>query len=245
MYNGRTITMFEQVRQNRIFQDVTRQIEEAILSRKLKVGDRLPSERELQETFRVSRGTLREALRVLEQKGLVTIKTGAKGGAVVREVTAEQASDSLSFLFRYHRVSLEDLAEFREGVEGNVTALAAERATAEDIAELRLLLERASGLVEKGLGGWDEFLDADNELHMALARMARNPVYETVLQIVHDNIKPYYDTFLKRSKKTLKENYEDLCEIVNAVRQGRGSEARLLAQAHVNRFNRLMEQRGG
>jgi GntR family transcriptional repressor for pyruvate dehydrogenase complex len=77
--------MFEQVQQNRIFQDVTRQIEEAILSRQLKAGDRLPSERELQETFRVSRGTLREALRVLEQKGLVTIKTGAKGGAVVRE----------------------------------------------------------------------------------------------------------------------------------------------------------------
>jgi GntR family transcriptional repressor for pyruvate dehydrogenase complex len=245
VYNGSTIIMFEQVRQNRAFQDVTRQIEEAILSRKLKVGDRLPSERELQETFRVSRGTLREALRVLEQKGLVTIKTGAKGGAVVREVTAEQASDSLSFLFRYHKVSLEDLAEFREGVEGNVTALAAERASREDIAELRRLLERAAALVEQGLSRWDEFLNTDNEIHMALARIARNPVYETVLQIVHDNIKPYYDTFLKKSKKTLKENYEDLCEIVNAVRQGRASEARLLAQAHVNRFNRLMEQKGG
>ncbi len=237
--------MFEQVQQNRIFQDVTRQIEEAILSRQLKVGDRLPSERELQETFRVSRGTLREALRVLEQKGLVTIKTGAKGGAVVREVTAEQASDSLSFLFRYHQVSLQDLAEFREGVEGNVTALAAERATREDIAELRRLLDQAARLLEHGINRWDDSLDTDNELHMALARMARNPVYETVLQIVHENIKPYYDTFLKKSKKILKENYQDLCEIVDAVRQGRASEARLLAQAHVNRFNRLMEKKGG
>jgi GntR family transcriptional repressor for pyruvate dehydrogenase complex len=237
--------MFEQVQQNRIFQDVTRQIEEAILSRQLKAGDRLPSERELQETFRVSRGTLREALRVLEQKGLVTIKTGAKGGAVVREVTAEQASDSLSFLFRYHQVSLQDLAEFREGVEGNVTALAAERATREDVAELNRLLDQAAGLLEQGINRWDDFLDTDNELHMALARMARNPVYETVLAIVHENIKPYYDTFLKKSKKILRENYQDLCEIVDAVRRGRASEARLLAQAHVNRFNRLMEKKGG
>lgn len=237
--------MFEQVQQNRIFQDVTRQIEEAILSRQLKAGDRLPSERELQETFRVSRGTLREALRVLEQKGLVSIKTGAKGGAVVREVTAEQASDSLSFLFRYHQVSLQDLAEFREGVEGNVTALAAERATREDIAELTRLLDQAARLLEHGINRWDDFLDTDNELHLALARMARNPVYETVLEIVHENIKPYYDTFLKKSRKILRENYQDLCEIVDAVRRGRASEARLLAQAHVNRFNRLMEKKGG
>jgi DNA-binding FadR family transcriptional regulator len=235
--------MFRQAKQNRIFQDVTNQIEEAILKRKLNAGDKLPSERELQETFKVSRGTLREALRVLEQKGLISIKTGAKGGAVVRAVTAEQASDSLSFLFRYHKVSLHDLAEFREAVEGNVTALAAERATEEDIGHLKRLLQKAEIVSEQGPSRWDEFINTDNQLHMALTRMARNPVYETVLQIVHDNIKPYYDSFLPRSRKMLRENYQDLSEIVNAVQKGRASEARLLAQAHVQRFNRFMEKK--
>jgi len=235
--------MFKQVTQNRIFQDVSNQIEEAILKRRLKAGDRLPSERELQETFKISRGTLREALRVLEQKGLISIKTGAKGGAVVKAVTTEPASDSLSFLFRYHKVSLHDLAEFREGVEGNVSALAAERASQEDIEHLKRLLGEAEKISQLGPSRWDEFISTDNQLHMALARIARNPVYETVLQIVHDNIKPYYDSFLPRSKKMLKENYRDLCEIVRAVQEGRASEARLLAQAHVDRFNRFMEKR--
>ncbi len=69
------------------------------------------------------------------------------------------------------------------------------------------------------------------------------PVYETVLQIVHDNIKLYYDSFLPRSKKMLRENYQELCEIVKAVQEDRASEARLLAQAHVDRFNRFMEKR--
>jgi len=158
-------------------------------------------------------------------------------------VTTEQASDSLSFLFRYHKVSLHDLAEFREAVEGNVSALAAERATREDIEHLKRLLQEAEKISELGPTRWDEFIRTDNQLHMALARISRNPVYETVLQIVHDNIKPYYDSFLPRSKKMLKENYQDLCKIVQAVQEGRASEARLLAQAHVDRFNRFMEKR--
>ncbi|UCF99598.1 MAG: FadR family transcriptional regulator [Spirochaetaceae bacterium] len=235
--------MFRQVVQNRIFQDVSNQIEEAILKRRLKAGDKLPAERELQETFKISRGTLREALRVLEQKGLISIRTGAKGGAVIKAVTTEPASDSLSFLFRYHKVSLHDLAEFREGVEGNVSALAAERATEEDIRRLQGLLSEAEKITQQGPSRWDEFISTDNQLHMELARIARNPVYETVLHIVHDNIKPYYDSFLPRSKKMLRENYQDLCGIVKAVEEGRASEARLLAQAHVDRFRRFMEKR--
>ncbi len=72
--------MFQKAKQNRIFQDVVDQIQEAILQGRLKAGNKLPSERELQEIFQTSRGTLREALRVLEQKGLITIKTGVSGG---------------------------------------------------------------------------------------------------------------------------------------------------------------------
>ena len=117
--------MFQKARQNRIFQDVVEQIQEAILQGTLNPGDKLPPERELKEMFGASRGTLREALRILEQKGLITIKIGVAGGAVVNALSTDQVSESLDLLIRYQKASLKDLAEFREGVEGLVAGLKA------------------------------------------------------------------------------------------------------------------------
>lgn len=236
--------MFKQAKQNRIFQDVIYQIEEAILQGKLQAGDKLPPERELKEMFKTSRGTLREALRVLEQKGLITIKTGVNGGAIVQAVTPQHVSESLALLIRYQRIPLRDLAEFREGVEGIVAGLAAERATKKDIDFLKQLLSKAKEHLEKGVSRWDEFIEVDNTLHMAMAHIAGNPVYESVLQMLHDNITRYYNRFLSKSKRVMEENYKDLNEIVKAVADGRAEEARLLVQDHVSRFNRFMEGNG-
>ncbi|MBW2057258.1 MAG: FadR family transcriptional regulator [Deltaproteobacteria bacterium] len=233
--------MFHQAKQSRAFQNVIDQIQEAILQGKLKAGDRLPGERELKEAFKTSRGTLREALRVLEQKGLITIKTGVGGGPIVKAVTTRQVTESLALLLRYQKVSLRDLAEFREGVEGIVTGLAAERAEQRDIEHLRDLLAKAKAHLEGGVSEWDEFIQVDNALHLELARIARNPVYESVLQTVHENINQYYERYLPKSEKNMKENYQDLCEIVKAVEERQATKARLLAQEHVKRFNRFME----
>lgn len=237
--------MFQEVRQNRVFQDVVAQVEEAILRGQLKAGSRLPAEREMVDIFKASRGTLREALRVLEQKGLIDIKTGVKGGAVVKDLTTRQVSESLALLIRSQKASLRNLAEFREGVEGMVAALAVERATKEDVRRLKNLLKEAKAHLDAGTERWDAFIEVDNQIHMALARMARNPIYESVMQTVYDNIHRYFDRFLPRQGNILKENYQDLCEIIEAVEKGQASEARLLVQGHVYKFNRLMEKRAG
>jgi GntR family transcriptional regulator, transcriptional repressor for pyruvate dehydrogenase complex len=234
--------VFQQVKQSRVFQDVVDQIQEAIVQGKLAPGSRLPAERELTDIFKASRGTLREALRVLEQKGLISIKTGVKGGAVVNILTTHQFSESLDLLIRYQRVSLRDLAEFREGVEGMVAALAAQRATKEDIRHLKTLLNKAGQCLDQGTSGWDAFIRMDNQIHMSLARMAGNPMYESVLQTIYDNIHRYFDRFLPREEKIIQENYQDLCAIVSAVEKGDANEASLLVQDHVFRFNRRMEK---
>lgn len=234
--------MFQQVKQSRVFQDVVDQIQEAILQGKIMPGSRLPAERELTDIFKASRGTLREALRVLEQKGLISIKTGVKGGAVVNALSTDQISESLGLLIRCQRVSLQDLAEFREGVEGMVAALAGQRGTKEDIRNLKALLRRAENCLEQGTSGWDAFIRMDNQIHMALARMARNPVYESVLQTIYDNIHRYFDRFLPREESIIRENYQDLCAIVKAVEKGDARRASMLVQDHVCRFNRRMEE---
>ena len=232
--------LFRQARQNRIFQDVVDQIQDAILDGKISPGDRLPAERELGEMLGTSRGTLREALRVLEQKGLIEIRLGVGGGSVVKDPGGEQMTESLAMLIRSQKVSLHHLAEFREDVEGTVTGLAAKRATAEDIEQLKRLLQAATACWKEGVQKWSEFVRVDEKVHMALARSAGNPLYALVLKTVHDNIHIYYDRFLPSGEDELNENHRDLQQIVDAVAEGQVERAGELARDHVRRFNRYM-----
>ena len=78
------LTKFGPYKPPRAFQEIADQIKKAILDRKLKPGERLPSERELAEQFQVGRLTIREALRSLETSGIITIRKGSGGGAFVR-----------------------------------------------------------------------------------------------------------------------------------------------------------------
>ncbi len=236
-------TLFQAAKQNRIFQDVVVQIQEAIIEGRLAVGDRLPAERELKEMLQVSRGTLREALRVLEEKGLIEIKLGTGGGALVKAMSTARMSENLDLLIRSKKVSLDHLAEFRESVEGDVVALAARRAGEADIQLLKRLLGKAGDSVKRGVASVDRFLKADKELHLAFAQITANPVYISVLQSIHDNINRYYEQFLSMEEREMEENYQDLCRIVEAVEQGRPDAARTMAKEHVNRFNEYMTNR--
>jgi len=236
-------SIFRKAKQNRIFQDVVEQIQDAILGGKLRSGEKLPSERELGEMLGTSRGTLREALRILEQKGLVEIKLGVNGGAVVKEATSEQLSETLALLIRSQSVSLAHLAEFREGVEGIVASLAAERATDVDIKELKKLLREAQKYKEKGLSQWGQFVKVDEQLHMALARISRNPIYRFIIETIHDNIHRYYDKFLSVGENELEENYQDLRQLVEAVCDKQVTEAGNLAKEHVRKFKRYMDRK--
>ena len=235
--------MFRKAKQNRIFKDIVEQIEDAILDGKLALGQRLPSERELGEMLGTSRGTLREALRILEQKGLIEIKLGVNGGAVVKEATSEQMSETLALLIRSQSVSLTHLAEFREGVEGIVASLAAERVTAVDIKELIKLKKEAQKYYEKGPSQWNNFVKVDEKIHMALARISRNPIYRFILETIHDNIQRYYDKFLSAGDNELEENYQDLQQIIDAVCSKQVIEAGSLAREHVRKFSRYMDRK--
>ena len=234
--------MFQKAKQTRVFKDVVDQIQKAVLGGALEKGAMLPPERELTEMFKVSRGTLREALRVLEQKGLIKIKLGVGGGAVVRNLSTREVSRSLDLLIRYQRVSLKHLAEFREGVEGIVAGLAVERAKPEDIALLKGLVKKGEACLEKPGIEWDEFIKVDNEFHMAIARISGNPIYEVVIKTIGENVHRYFERYLPREEAFIRQNYRDLCSILDAVEKGEASRARLLVQNHVYQFNRIMEE---
>lgn len=235
--------LFRKAKQNRIFQDVVTQIQTAILDGKIKPGDKLPAERELGEMLGTSRGTLREALRVLEQKGLIEIRLGVGGGAVVKDPGGKQITESLAMLIRSQKVSLHHLAEFRVDVEGTVAGLAAQRAKKSDLLHLQELLHSAKKHMQAGVEQWSEFMRVDEKVHMYIAHIAGNPIYEMILKTVHANIHIYYDRFLPSGINEIKENYEDLRELIAAVSNQHADQAVELARSHVRRFNSYMEKK--
>ena len=231
---------FRKAKQNRIYQDVVDQIQTSILDGKITPGSKLPPERDLCELFQTSRGTLREALRILEQKNLIEIRLGVNGGAYVRNPNSELMAENLAMLIRSNEVGLDHLEEFREGIEGDVASLAAQRATAADIEQLQNLLAGAKQLYEQGLGRWPDFVRLDEQIHMAIAKVAGNPLYDFVLRSVHDNIQRYYDTFLNVSTNEMAENYEDLRLLIAAIQDHQAEKAWALAREHVRRFSAYM-----
>lgn len=235
--------MFKPAKQNRIYQDVVEQIQEAILEGTLKVGELLPPERKLIEMFGVSRGTLREALRVLQQKGMIEIKTGVTGGSIIKGVTSESFSENLALLIRYKKISLLDLAEFREGIEGTVAALAAERATPEDIKNLKALYEQSFAAFTAGPDQWDTAIRCDEQIHLALARISGNVLFITVLETVYLNIHTYHESYLPMKESVLAENIDDLKVIINAIEAKDAAKAQERARHHVRKFATYMDRK--
>ncbi len=234
---------FHKAKQNRIYQDVVEQIQTAILDGQIVPGDKLPPERELCEMFQASRGTLREALRILEQKSLIEIRLGMNGGAYVKDANAELIAENLAILIQSQNVSLRHLAEFREVVEGAVAELAAVRATATDKRKLADLIGQAAGYREQGPQLWDKFVHMDEKIHIELACVAGNPLYRFIHHSIHKNIHRYYDTLLIVGKDEMEENFRDLSAIVDAVVTGDAERAKRCAADHVRRFSAYMEQK--
>lgn len=231
---------FQKARRDRAFQDIVEQIQAIILEGGISAGEQLPAEEELCRRFHADGETIHEVLHILEQKSLIEVVPGADGGVFVKDANAELMAENLAMLIRSHNVSLEHLAEFREGVEGTVTGLAAMRSTATDNKKLANLIDEAAGCCERGVAGWGSFVQVDERVHMEIAIIAGNPLYTFVLHSVHDNIHRYYDKYLIIGEIEMEENFQDLQLIVAAIADNDAETAEKLAVEHVRRFSRYM-----
>lgn len=232
--------MFKHAKQNRVFQDVVEQIQDAILAGKLEPGTKLPAERELKDLFNTSRGTLREALRVLEQKGLIEIKLGVAGGAIVKKIDSDPIIQSLALLIRSGGISLEHLAEFRIKIEGSIVELATQRALPENIQEMERLFKEAQTHFEAG--DWESFLKTDEAMHTYLGIMSQNPVFQFIQKSIHDNIHPYYASYLPMNHARTLENLKDFEKLIAAMKRHDSAAAADIIRDHVERFSKKMQE---
>jgi GntR family transcriptional repressor for pyruvate dehydrogenase complex len=167
--------MLRAIKKTRIHEEVFSQIHELIREGRFKARDQLPSERELAETFKVSRTSVREALRALESQGLIVSRTGM--GNFVADLPLESLVGPLARLLIDEKKALADVFEMRKLIEPHIAALAAERATRKDISRLKEIVAKQSAAVARGETG----VEADAELHFAIGRATRNQALQKLV----------------------------------------------------------------
>lgn len=225
------------VRQSRLSAQVAEQIQNLILQNKLQVGDRLPAERELTEHFQVSRTVIREAIRILEAKGLLESLGG--NGTFVRGVNPKDVSDSLGMYISTVGAAIthKDLMEVRYLFEIQIAKLAAERISTTGIQRLEELLEG----MRRTSNDADKFAQYDLDFHLELARATNNQLMEILLDPLIDGL--YEERRLASMLPGIAEEAISLhSAILEKVKARDASGAAQIMQQHLEQANRVITQ---
>jgi GntR family transcriptional repressor for pyruvate dehydrogenase complex len=223
---------FSPVRPSRASGEIVSQIERAIFSGELSPGDRLQAERELAEQFGVSRITVRDALRVLEARGLIRVKVGASGGAFIAETNVDRVAESISTMIRLNRMTLSELAEARTAVETSTAELAARRADETAVARIDDAVARGRRVVRQHA----PHTEASMDFHVAVAEAADNELLSATVRAYRDLlVQTVRDMRDVRSARTTQRAHE---EILDAVRAHDPEAARELMLVHLEDFEK-------
>lgn len=186
--------MYTPIQSVRVFEQVAEQIEKRILDGELRSGDRLPTERHLAEQFHVSRTAVREAMKILAQKGLVDMRPGR--GTIVIDGANAAMQDSIDLVMKLRLGEVggsNNLVEVREILEIEIAALAAARATEKEIAAMR----EAVKVMDESLDDADAFIAADNRFHEALAQATQNTLIfilvNSIVNLLSEQRKQIFD----------------------------------------------------
>lgn len=182
---------FTPAQSGRASEDIALQIEAAIIEGRIQPGDRLPSERAMQVYFRTGRGVVREALRILKQKGLLDIRKGSKGGAFIKHVEMATASESFGLFLKRKDIDPESLIEFREALDRAITSLAIVRATESEKKDLVQKALELEAYMMNPVPDIQAVGEMDRALNIQLVRMAKNPVFEWVMHAIQQGFSSY------------------------------------------------------
>jgi len=176
----RALTIFEVVRPKKVSDQVFEQLRDLIFRGQLKPGQQVLPERELALSMGVSRPTVRAAINKLVDRGLLEHRQGQ--GTFVRQPPSAQDNNPLKLLLDGHEATLVELLEVRLGLECNAAALAARRATEEDVRLIEKSLIAMRENVERGGLAFEE----DAHFHMCIAYASKNPVQIHIMKHLYD-----------------------------------------------------------
>lgn len=198
------MSIFREIRPKKISDHVFKQIQDLIYRGQLKPGEKLPPERELAETLNVSRNSVREAINKLVVRKLIENRQGL--GTFVRLPKPDQSDNPLRTVFG-DDISIQELLEFRLGLECNAAVLAARKATSEDVVYLDGIMEEMTRLVDLNNMGHE----ADVRFHMGIAYATKNRVQIHMMKNFYDLL--YFG--IQRSHVHLYEDKANLDTIID------------------------------
>ena len=171
---------YKRIDNTRLAELVTKQLKESIFSGQYRPGQRIPSEHELVKAFGVSRVIIREAIRDLERSGLIEVRRGPKGGAIVQPMRHNAVTSVLRDVLNMGRAKVSDIMAVRLDIEPIVAGLAAEHATEQDLDRL------SNHLLAAPDAPGDEYVSWNVEFHRLVAKACHNPMYIILVNILMD-----------------------------------------------------------
>lgn len=205
-------TGLQNLQGQRLHEAIVQRFHELIQQGTLKHGAKLPAERVLAEQLSVSRGSVREAMRTLELQGLAVSKHGS--GTFINTQSLDAVATLMTSSLGTDETQLRNIFEVRHLLEPQLAALAARRATPEDVERLGfILVEQARQIMEGETG-----VDADTEFHFALATATHNTALVKVVSAVEDVLRQSRDQSLQqpgRPQRSL-DSHRDILEMVRA-----------------------------
>lgn len=230
MSDSQTVTPSERPKTYKLVAD---QLLELIAAGRLRPGDPVPPERELVENYSVGRSSVREALRMLESRGLIE----ARGNGTFTVSHARNTlNQSLELLLSVAEADLHELFEIRRILEGECAALAAARRREPDLVRMRAAIAE----MESGIGSEDEYIAADLEFHLTIAEATGNRVAAHLMHALRDQLHRALGTVYQiphSAERSLAQHRE----IIEAIGSRRPDEARASMQAHIGRVEREID----
>jgi DNA-binding FadR family transcriptional regulator len=217
---------------------IARELATYIVDHDLPEGTRLPPETQMLETFDVGRTTIREALRLLETRGVLVIRSGRQGGPVVRRPRPDDLGEALSLILEFERSSLQDVSEARLAIEPTLARLAA---THIDPTQLQQLKETLT-VLEDHPNDHTAFVRANQAFHSTIAEASCN----TVLHVFGDSLKSVADGVkagVRYSPARRRAVIEAHAHILEALESGDPDAADRAMRAHLEQTEKFWRQK--
>ena len=221
------------IRQKRIFEEITMRLHALVQNNDLRPGDRLPPERQLAVMFGVSRNSVREAIKSLEQQGLLLSRPGA--GTYLAETSQANLNRALGEIFARERHRLADIFELRLLLEPQIVHLAAQRITSEDLEHLQSIMESFESSLCDGL----PVLALDQSFHDTIAASTGNQTIVLLMEQMHDLLRESRDEALQspiRGQRSL-EGHQN---ILNALAMHDSERAREAMTEHLMQTRKIV-----
>jgi len=222
--------MFKAIKENRAYENIVNQVKNAIFRGDLKPGDKLPPEHELAKLFGVSRVTVREAIRALEQCGVVTVRQGSLGGTFIQEADIDKILEQIEDALMMKNISIQNVTETRVGVEKIILELIIPKIEEKDIKKLEENIRKAEKYLREGKDKKRLFTNFD--FHLYLSEKSQNPILILIHKLIVNMLISFFED-VKPSIFMANRTIETHRKLLEHFKKGNISEAVNLNTFHI------------